>query len=80
MPGRAPQRSQLAALVADRWGVTRRLPGGRTLLDEAQGRYLLTRSMAQDGTQWTTVAPADPHRLGHRVEELLDAAVAAARC
>nr|WP_275404128.1 ESX secretion-associated protein EspG [Pseudonocardia acidicola] len=71
-------RSQLTALATDRWGVARRLSRVLTVLDGPRGRYLLTRSTAEDGTDWTTVGPTDDRRLRHRVDELLDDAVAAA--
>ncbi|WP_214367517.1 ESX secretion-associated protein EspG [Pseudonocardia sp. H11422] len=72
------RRSQLTALATDRWGVSRRLPRVLTVLDGPRGRYLLTRSTADDGTEWTTIGPADGRRLRHRVDELLSEAATAA--
>jgi hypothetical protein len=63
--------AQIAALVADRWGVLRRSGGVLALLDAPRGRYLLTRSTGEDGVEWTTVAPTDSRRLAHRMTELL---------
>ncbi|WP_433556749.1 ESX secretion-associated protein EspG [Pseudonocardia xinjiangensis] len=70
--------AQIVALSADRWGVLRRAGGVLAILDGPRGRYLMTRSAGEDGVEWTTVAPTDPRRLGHRVSELLTAARAAA--
>jgi hypothetical protein len=65
------RRAQLVALTGDRWGGTTRAGGVLTVLDGSRGRYLLTRSTAEDGVEWTTVAPADDRRLRHRLGELL---------
>jgi hypothetical protein len=70
------RRAQLVALTGDRWGGTTRAGGVLTVLDGSRGRYLLTRSTAEDGAEWTTVAPADDRRLRHRLGELLAGAVA----
>jgi hypothetical protein len=72
------RRAQLVALAADRWEVLRRAGGVVVVLDGPRGRYLLTRSTAADGAEWTTVAPADARRLRHRVTELLAVAADAA--
>jgi hypothetical protein len=42
------------------------------VLDGPGGRYLMTRSCADDGTGWTTVTPVDARRLRHRIATLLD--------
>jgi hypothetical protein len=70
------RRAQLVALTGDRWGGTTRAGGVLTVLDGSRGRYLLTRSTAEDGVEWSTVAPADDRRLRHRLGELLAGAVA----
>jgi hypothetical protein len=70
------RRAQLVALTGDRWGGTTRAGGVLGVLDGPRGRYLLTRSTAEDGVEWTTVAPADDRRLRHRLGELLAGAVA----
>jgi hypothetical protein len=64
-------RAQVGAVGTDRWGAPRRC--GRTLgvLDGPRGRYLTTRSRADDGVEWTTIAPVDDRRLRHRVSGLL---------
>ncbi|MHA6792850.1 ESX secretion-associated protein EspG [Pseudonocardia bannensis] len=72
------RRSQLTALVTDRWEVPRRLSRVLTVLDGPRGRHLLTRSTADDGTDWTTIGPTDERRLRHRVDELLSEAATAA--
>ena len=41
------------------------------ILDGARGRYHLTRTVGEDGVEWTTVAPMDERRLRHRMAELL---------
>jgi hypothetical protein len=71
------RRAQVVALGADRWGVLRRAGGVLGVLDGPRGRYLLTRSRGEDGTEWATVAPADTRQLRHRIAELLATAVAA---
>ena len=73
------RRAQVVALAADRWGVARRDGGVLTVLDGPRGRYLLTRSTADDGAEWVTVAPTDDRRLRHRFAELLSTAVTAAQ-
>lgn len=69
-------QAQIVASAPDRWGTLRRHPDVLTLIDGPRGRYLLTRSSADDGAEWTTVAPADARRVHHRVAELLADAVA----
>jgi hypothetical protein len=64
-------RAQIGVAVPDRWGVVRRSPGFLEVLDGRAGRYLLTRSLAGDGTCWATVAPLDDRRLHQRVAALL---------
>ncbi|MFC4947122.1 ESX secretion-associated protein EspG [Pseudonocardia sp. GCM10023141] len=78
MLGLVAGRAQIVALAADRWGVARRAGGVVGVLDGPRGRYLMTRSAGDDGTEWTTVAPTDRRRLHHRVAELLDHATLAA--
>lgn len=46
-----------------------------TVFDGPSGRYLLTRMVADDGVEWTTVAPADARTIRHRVESLLTVTV-----
>lgn len=67
------RRSQVVALAGDRWGVTRRSGGVLGILDGPRGRYSTTRTVADDGIEWTTVAPTDDRRLRHRVGALLAA-------
>jgi hypothetical protein len=71
------RRAQIVALATDKWGVARREGGVVGVLDGPQGRYVMTRSVADDDVEWTTVAPTDARRLRHRVAELLDDASAA---
>jgi hypothetical protein len=71
MLGGTERRAQIVALAADRWGVLRRSGGVLGVLDGPRGRYLLTRTVGEDGAEWTTVAPTDDRRLRHRVAELL---------
>jgi ESX secretion-associated protein EspG len=75
MLGSTERRAQLVALTGDRWGGTTRAGGVLGVLDGPRGRYLLTRSPADDGVEWTTVAPVDDRRLRHRLGELLAGAV-----
>jgi uncharacterized membrane protein YeaQ/YmgE (transglycosylase-associated protein family) len=63
--------AQIAALVTDRWGVLRRSGGILAILDAPRGRYLLSRSVGEDGVEWSSVAPTDIRRLSHRITELL---------
>ena len=70
--------AQLVALATDRWGVLRRSGGVLAVLDGPRGRYLLTRTTAEDGVGWTTVAPTDDRRLRVRLAELFAAADPAA--
>ncbi|MHA6617391.1 ESX secretion-associated protein EspG [Pseudonocardia sp. DLS-67] len=72
------RRAQVVALGADRWGVLRRAGGVVGVLDGPRGRYLLTRSAAEDGVEWATIAPADDRQLQHRIADLLATAVTAA--
>lgn len=65
-------RAQIVALAVDASGVARRAGGVLGVVDGPYGRYLLTRSVADDGVEWTTVAPVDNRTLRHRVSNLLD--------
>lgn len=56
-------RGQVAAVVYDRWGSPHRPVRHVTLLDAPDGRYRLTRSTADDGAEWSTLAPVDKRRL-----------------
>lgn len=67
-------RAQIVAAATDESGVARRAGGVLGILDGARGRYLLTRAAAEDGVEWTTVAPTDDRRLRYRVAELLTGA------
>jgi len=71
MLGGTERRAQLVALTGDRWGGTKRAGGVLGVLDGRRGRYLLTRSTAADGVEWSTVAPVDGRRLRHCLGELL---------
>jgi hypothetical protein len=64
-------RAQIVALVSDRWGVLSRSGAVLAVLDGPRGRYLMTRTVGEDGVEWATVAPTDARRLQHRVAELL---------
>jgi hypothetical protein len=75
MLGDTQRRAQIVALAGDRWGLVRRAGGVLTVLDGPAGRYLLTRAVGDDGTEWTAVGPTDDRRLRHRVSELLTGAV-----
>ena len=75
MIGATQRRAQLVALTGDRWGGTTRAGGVLTVLDGPRGRYLLTRTTAEDGVEWTTVAPTDARGLRHRLGELLAGAL-----
>jgi hypothetical protein len=72
-------RAQLVALATDRWGVLRRSGGVLAVLDGPRGRYLLTRTTAEDAVDWATVAPTDGRRLRARLAELLTEAGTAAK-
>jgi hypothetical protein len=43
-----------------------------SFFDTEEGRYVQTRTPADDGTLWTTISPADVRKLTHHVTELLD--------
>ena len=64
-------RAQVGAVVADPFGCQRRCDRTLGVLDGPRGRYLTTCSRADDGSDWTTVAPVDDRRLRHRVSALL---------
>jgi hypothetical protein len=68
----AEQQVQIVAQRCDSRGELHRAGGVVGILDGSTGRYQLTRSQAADGTEWTTIAPAGPRGLLHRVAELLD--------
>lgn len=72
---RAPGgRAQVAAAVHDRWGSPHRPSSHVTVLDAPDGRYRLTRSVAADGTDWSTLAPVDGRGLHALLLDLLDGA------
>ena len=66
------RRAQIDAVAADRWAAPQRWGEGIGVLEGPRGRYLTTRSHADDGTAWTTIAPTDDRRLRQRVAELVD--------
>jgi hypothetical protein len=66
------RRGQIDAVVADRWAAPQRWGEGIGVLEGPRGRYLTTRSHADDGTAWTTIAPTDDRRLRQRVADLVD--------
>ena len=68
------RRGQLSVLVADPWGVLHRHRKVLGLVDTPKGRYLIHREPADDGVEWTTLAPIDLTRLRHRVRALLEQA------
>lgn len=68
------RRGQLSVLAADPWGVLHRHRKVLGLVDTPKGRYLMHREPADDGVEWTTLAPVDLTRLRHRVRALLDEA------
>lgn len=78
MLGDTERRAQIVALASDRWGVPRRSGRVLSVLDGPRGRYLMTRTVGEDGAEWMTVAPTDDRRLRHRVTELLARATATA--
>ncbi|TCK20476.1 ESX secretion-associated protein EspG [Pseudonocardia endophytica] len=65
-------RAQVAAVVHDRWGSPHRPLSHLTVLDTPVGRYRLTRSVAGDGTDWSTLAPVDDRGLHALLTDLLD--------
>lgn len=64
-------RAQIVALGTDASGVLRRSGDVVGVLDSPAGRYLTTRTVGDDGVEWTTVAPVDQRGLRHRVVRLL---------
>lgn len=68
------RRGQVSAVVHDRWGSPHRPLRHLTLIDAPDGRYRLTRSTADDGREWSTLAPVDARRLHALLGDLLDAA------
>jgi hypothetical protein len=73
------RRAQLVALIADGWGLPRRSTEALGILEGPRGRYLTTNCQADDGTDWTTLAPTDDRRLRNRVADLLTATAQAVR-
>jgi hypothetical protein len=66
------RRGQLSVLAADPWGVLHRHRKVLGLVDTPRGRYLMHREPADDGVEWTTLAPVDLSRLRRRARLLLD--------
>jgi hypothetical protein len=72
MLGSVRRRAQVVALVESAPdGPPRRRGGVVGVLDGRDGRYLVSRTTGPDGTEWTSVGPADPRRLRHRIGTLL---------
>ncbi len=67
----ADRRAQVVALATDAAGIPRRAGGVLRIADGPRGRYLVVRTTAADGTDWTTVAPTDDRGLRHRLVEML---------
>lgn len=59
------------AAARDKFGRRRRADRVVSFFDTEDGRYVQIRRPAPDGTQWTTISPADPRNLTHHVDELL---------
>ncbi len=76
--GRVDGRAQVAAVVYDRWGSPHRPVSHVTVLDTPRGRYRLTRAVAGDGTDWSTLAPVDDRGLHALLLDLLAEATAPA--
>jgi hypothetical protein len=74
----AGARAQLGALASGPSGVMRRVSRVIGVLDGRDGRYVSSRGTGPDGTDRTTVAPADDRLLRHGLVELLAEAAAAA--
>lgn len=64
------------AAARDRLARRRRADRVVSFFDTEDGRYVQIRRPADDGTQWTTISPADYRKLNHHVTELLDELVA----
>jgi hypothetical protein len=64
-------RGQIGVLATDPWGLPRRHRRVLGLVDTRRGRYLMHRSEAADGAEWTTLTPVDHTTLTHRVRRLL---------
>ncbi|MFC4854428.1 ESX secretion-associated protein EspG [Actinophytocola glycyrrhizae] len=61
---------QLAVNTRNRMGGRKRSPV-LSWFDTETGRYLTYTKKGQDGTDWVTIAPADPATLRHHLGELL---------
>ena len=72
MLGTTRRRAQVVALVESSPDAPlRRTDGVVGVLDGHGGRYLVSRTTGPDGTDWTSVAPADPRHLRRRIGALL---------
>jgi hypothetical protein len=72
MLGATQRRAQVVAMVESAPGGPPRRRGGVVgVLDGHGGRYLVSRTTGPDGTEWTSVAPADPRHLRRRIGALL---------
>lgn len=71
MVSAAGDRGQFGSATRNDWGRRLRAPRVVAYFDTPAGRYLQSRREAPDGTEWSTVAPADFRRLYHQVQELL---------
>lgn len=60
------------AAARDKFGRRRRADRVVSFFDTEDGRYMQVRRPAADGVLWTTISPADPRKLTHHVDELLD--------
>jgi hypothetical protein len=59
------------AAARDKFGRRRRADRVVSFFDTEDGRYVQIRRPSPDGTQWTTISPADPRNLTHYVGEVL---------
>ena len=72
MLGATRRRAQVVALVKSAPDAPlRRTDGMVGVLDGHGDRYLVSRTTGPDGTEWTSVAPADPRHLRRRIGALL---------
>jgi EspG family len=67
------------AAARDKLGRRRRADRVVSFFDTEDGRYMQIRRPSADGAMWTTISPADPRKLTHHVDELLDEIVREAR-
>jgi len=66
------RQGQFGAAARDKWGKRHRANRVIGFFDNENGRYLQLRRPGPDGSEWTTISPADNRLIAHELADVLD--------